>query len=64
MLGIAWRAAKLLSLFTQKPPTLTKDAARSSFNLSYYSNEKVKNALAINFTPLKQSIKEVCEALK
>lgn len=64
MLGIAWRAAKLLSLFTQKPPTLTKDAARSSFNLSYYSNEKVKNALAINFKPLKQSIKEVCEALK
>lgn len=64
MLGIAWRAAKLLSFFTQKTPTLTKDAARSSFNLSYYSNEKVKNALATNFKPLKQSIKEVCQALK
>jgi len=64
MLGIAWRAAKLASLFTQKAPALTRDAARSSFNLSYYSNAKVKNAININFKPLKESILEVCQALK
>ncbi|MFI5451093.1 NAD-dependent epimerase/dehydratase family protein [Pedobacter sp. UC225_61] len=64
MLGIAWRAAKLASLFTQKAPALTRDAARSSFNLSYYSNAKVKNAIDINFKPLKESILEVCQALK
>lgn len=64
MLGIAWRAAKLASIFTRKAPALTKDAARSSFNLSYYSNNKVKNAIGIEFKPLKQSIAEVCEALK
>ncbi|MBB2146612.1 NAD-dependent epimerase/dehydratase family protein [Pedobacter sp. LMG 31464] len=64
MLGIAWRAAKLASLFTQKAPALTQDAARSSFNLSYYSNAKVKNAININFKPLKESILEVCQALK
>lgn len=64
MLGIAWRAAKLASIFTRKAPALTKDAARSSFNLSYYSNNKVKNAIGIEFKPLKQSIAEVCEVLK
>lgn len=64
MLGMAWRAAKFVSLFTGKAPSLTKDAARSSFNLSYYSNEKIKTALQFEFTPLKQSIREVCQALK
>lgn len=64
MLGIAWRAAKLASLFTGKAPALTKDAARSSFNLSYYSNEKIKNTISIQFKPLTQSILEVCQALK
>jgi len=64
MLGIAWRAAKLASLFTGKAPALTRDAARSSFNLSYYSNAKIKNAIHINFKPLKESILEVCQALK
>ena len=64
MLGIAWRAAKLASIFTGKAPALTKDAARSSFNLSYYSNEKIKKAINFEFKPLNQSIAEVCEALK
>jgi len=63
MLGIAWRAAKLASLFTGKAPALTKDSARSSFNLSYYSNEKIKTTININFKPLTESIREVCTAL-
>ena len=64
MLGIAWRAAKLASIFTGKAPALTRDAARSSFNLSYYSNEKIKKAIGIKFKPLKESIQSVCKALK
>lgn len=64
MLGIAWRAAKLASWFTGKAPALTRDAARSSFNLSYYNNTKIKNAIHIHFKPLKESILEVCQALK
>lgn len=63
MLGIAWRAVKLASLFTGKAPALTKDSARSSFNLSYYSNEKIKTTININFKPLTESIREVCTAL-
>ncbi|MNK08673.1 3 beta-hydroxysteroid dehydrogenase/Delta 5--_4-isomerase [compost metagenome] len=64
MLGIAWRASKLASVFTGKPATLTKDAARSSFNLSYYSNQKIINTFNFKFKPLNQSIADVCNALK
>lgn len=64
MLAIAWRAAKLASVFTRKPAALTKDAARSSFNLSYYSNQKIIDTFNFKFKPLKQSIAEVCNALK
>lgn len=63
MLGIAWRAAKLASIFTREAPALTRDSARSSFNLSYYSNEKIKTTININFKPLTESIREVCIAL-
>lgn len=63
MLGIAWRAAKFISIFSGKAPALTKDSARSSFNLSYYSNEKIKTTININFKPLTESIREVCMAL-
>ena len=64
MLSIAWRAAKFASLFTGKPAALTKDAARSSFNLSYYTNQKITDTFNFKFKPLNQSIAEVCHALK
>ncbi|WP_084239691.1 NAD-dependent epimerase/dehydratase family protein [Pedobacter africanus] len=61
MLAIAWRVAKLGTLFTGKPASLTSDAARSSLNESLYSNEKIKAAIGITFKPLKQSIEEICK---
>jgi dihydroflavonol-4-reductase len=64
MLGIAWRTLKITSLFTRKAPALTKDAARSSFNLSYYSSSKIEDTIQFKFKPITQSISEVCEALK
>ncbi|RZK68759.1 MAG: hypothetical protein EOO92_22810 [Pedobacter sp.] len=64
MLGIAWRAAKLAAVFTGKPATLTKDAAHSSLNLSYYTNQKISDTFNFKFKPLKQSIAEVCNAMK
>jgi len=63
MLAIAWRAAKLVSLFTGKPAALTSDAARSSLNKSLYSNEKIRNTTGIHFKPLNQSIADVCRSL-
>jgi dihydroflavonol-4-reductase len=63
MLGLAWRAAKVAALFKGKPAALTSDAARSSLNISYYSNDKIKNIIDINFKPLQQSIQEICAGL-
>ena len=63
MLGIAWRGAKLASLFTGKPASLTSDAAKSSMNESMYSNDKIKKTIGIQFKPLSESIQDVCTAL-
>jgi len=63
MLGLAWRAAKFISIFTGKPAALTSDAARSSLNESLYSNDKIKKTIGIEFRPLELSIAETCTAL-
>ena len=63
MLGIAWRAASVASLFTGRSFGLTSDTAKSSTSSSYYSNSKIKNTIGIAFKPLEQSISEVCAAL-
>ncbi|MET1054170.1 MAG: NAD-dependent epimerase/dehydratase family protein [Pedobacter sp.] len=63
MLGLAWRALKVISLVTGKAPGLTSDAARSSMNISLYSNEKIIKTTGITFKPLHESIKEVCAGL-
>jgi len=64
MLGIAWRALKFFSIFTGKDPSITKDAAKSSLSLSYYSNEKVIAATGIQFKPINQTIQEITQYLK
>lgn len=63
MLGVAWRAVKVLSFLTGSAPGLTSDAARSSMNVSLYSNEKITRTIGITFKPLHESIKEVCAGL-
>lgn len=63
MLGVAWRAARFATFFTGRSFGLTSDTVRSSTSYSYYSNNKIKNTIGINFKPLDQSIREVCAAL-
>ena len=63
MLGIAWRAARVATLFTGRSFGLTSDTAKSSTSYSYYSNSKIRNTIGIAFKPLEQSISEVCAAL-
>ncbi|MCX2573455.1 NAD-dependent epimerase/dehydratase family protein [Pedobacter sandarakinus] len=63
MLGIAWRALKLASLFTQSEPSITKETAQSSTTFSYYSNDKIIAQTGIAFKPIAQSIKEITQHL-
>ncbi len=64
MLGIAWRALKLVSLFSRSEPSITKDTANSSVTLSYYNNDKIIQATGIQFKPVEQSIREITQYLK
>jgi len=61
MLGIAWRAAKVMSWFTGKKPGLTKDTASSSLKKQAFSNIKFKEKLHFNYKPLEKTLKEICE---
>ncbi|GGE69600.1 nucleoside-diphosphate-sugar epimerase [Pedobacter psychrotolerans] len=64
MLGLAWRALKLVSVFTRKEPSITKDTATSSVTLSYYDNTKVIEQTGIHFKPVNQIITEITQYLK
>jgi nucleoside-diphosphate-sugar epimerase len=56
MTSIAWRLMKLISLFSGKTPRVTSESARASHKTTLFSNEKIKEYLNIEFTPIKMSV--------
>jgi nucleoside-diphosphate-sugar epimerase len=59
---LAWRFEKLKSVFTGTPSLLTKESARLSQTMTYFSNDKIRALLpGFHFTPLPESIKKACE---
>ena len=60
MSEIGWRLAIIKSVFSNKPPALTKHSAKSIHNKHYYSAEKIKSALNYKFQPISKTIEEVC----
>ncbi|OQX78251.1 MAG: hypothetical protein B6D64_07135 [Bacteroidetes bacterium 4484_276] len=56
---LAWEGIKLYSKFSGKSPPLTKDNLTILSCHYYYSNEKIKEALQMRFTPVQKSIKTV-----
>ena len=64
MMGLAWRAAALVSALTGKPPFIDKVSAQSANHQRNFDNGKIKRAIGINFRPVDQSITEVCNGLK
>ncbi|MET3112843.1 dihydroflavonol-4-reductase [Pedobacter sp. CG_S7] len=63
LLNIAWRATKLVSVFSGKPAALTSAAAKSSLKVSLYNNDKIRKTINMEFKPLAASIAEVCTTL-
>lgn len=59
MLGIAWRLAKLQSIFTRKQPTLTKESSRAAAAKLQYSNAKVVDTINFTFKPLDTTLSEI-----
>ncbi|MBL4704442.1 MAG: NAD-dependent epimerase/dehydratase family protein [Flavobacteriales bacterium] len=54
---IAWRVFRFFSLFTGKTPQVTKETARSSLRLRYFSSDKIKAETGIEFIPIEESVK-------
>jgi len=64
MMEVAWRASKFVAALTGTAPAIDKTPAQASTQVREFDNSKIKKATGIQFKPLEQSVKEVCEALK
>lgn len=59
VIGILWRLDWVFSTFFRTKRILDKETAIASYSESLYSNEKVKNALKIDFLDIHHYIKEI-----
>jgi nucleoside-diphosphate-sugar epimerase len=64
MSAIAWRLMLVKSIFSSKTPAITKESVRTAHMFSNYSNEKLKQKLGFEFTPIKQSVQHVGDYLR
>jgi len=61
--SIAWKAEKLRSFITKKPPMITKDTARTINATKLYDGSKLLKALPdFKYTPIEKTIQETCLA--
>lgn len=58
---LGWRLDKLRSGLTGKKELITKETARAANETRFYSNEKIKKAIGIDFIPVARSVKETSE---
>lgn len=56
--ALSWRILKAASLFTGKPPLITKDTAQTANSTYRYSNEKIIRQTGFRFKPVKETIEE------
>ncbi|MDQ3192131.1 MAG: NAD-dependent epimerase/dehydratase family protein [Bacteroidota bacterium] len=59
--GLTWRTEFIRSLFVGSTPLITRETAQASGSSVYFSNEKIKKQLNIEFIPVAQSIKDICK---
>lgn len=57
-LGIIWRFAKFINLFSGVKSMLTRESAASSIKNISYSNQKIKDAIQFEFTEINTAIDE------
>lgn len=62
LLSIAWRVAKIASVFNGKKPALTADTARAATKKLMFDNSKIVNTLGFSFKPLDKILNEVYQA--
>lgn len=58
--SLAWRAERLRSWVTRKPPLLTRETARTSSHKNYYSGGKITRMTGFEYRPLEETITDHC----
>lgn len=61
---IAWRIFWIFGKLQGKKPLITKETARTATRKYSYSSAKIIRELDFKFTPIEESIKEICEVYK
>lgn len=61
--ALGWRAEKIKSRITGKSPMITRETTHTSFKKYFYSNQKIKDAIGIDFIPIKESVEWTCGKL-
>ncbi|TJY37969.1 NAD-dependent epimerase/dehydratase family protein [Pontimicrobium aquaticum] len=61
LLSIAWRLDWLRSKLFNKKRRLVKQTTKTITTKSYYSNNKIKNAIDYNFAPIDEYLPETCQ---
>lgn len=61
LIGLTWRLAWFFSLFTGKSAAITRESARSAFNVKEYSSAKIKTHLLFNFRSLDDTIENTIQ---
>lgn len=57
--SIGWRILKVTGFLTNKRPFITKETAIAATSKYYYSNEKIKKALNMEFIPIKKTVEDI-----
>jgi hypothetical protein len=64
MASAVWRLEAMRSLFTGKPPFITKETARTALAKVHFNNSKFLQAFpSFSYTPLKESVERICGEL-
>lgn len=58
---LGWRAEIIRSKILGKKALITKETARAANETRFYSNEKIKKAIGIEFIPMERSVRETSE---
>jgi dihydroflavonol-4-reductase len=60
MSHVAWRAEAFRGMIRGRKPEITREIATTAVQKYNFSSEKIKKALDYRFTPVEDSIKEIC----
>jgi len=64
MMGVAWRWAALVALFTGKAPAIDKTSAEAASKVVRFDNTRIKKAVGIEFRAIDETVAEVCAAMR